>query len=759
MSARELVRKINGVSASQRRETATNVGVALCCALLSCVTAAGNYAPFGVAAAVFDRKRGVFAVLGALAGYMLSLTPGSLLSCAALLLAFGVRSMLSLKSRRVGEKFAPLLCAGAVMLCGLPRVLTAQNTVYEVAALVTQGMLTLGGALVLSRAELSLSREEGDAQDRLFVLLTVGATFVGLSSFFPWEFDPIRSLLLLFVLWAGLYGGQACGGAVGTVCGGLVSLTVGNPFFLFPFCAGGLTAGLLRRSGKAAAVTGSLVSSACSLAVCGISDLTLLYTLELLVGCAVLLLVPDTLWDKLAEKVFPFTADRERESRAAERLYLAGAGLQEAADCILAVADKLNTVNAGDPAWVCDRAADTVCARCGLKNKCWNESFSETTERLSSVRPLLDRFGRVSKNDLPGDFVADCPKAAEMAAALNRFYGEFALKKSTDAYAVQMRGLLAEQFGGLAAIVKGLAGDVAQAPTRDRMTGRRIADLFENECIHTQDCVCLLDKRHRMTVEVTGGQALNEVKWDKLLPRFAEATGRAFGPPRVQANNGKLRLTFCEKAEYRLETAVAGLAADGETVSGDQRRVFEQEGVCICLISDGMGCGRAASVESKMTVSLMQRLICAGFSYTAALSVVNWALMVKGADERLATADLLAVDLYSGNATLLKAGAAPSFLRHGRDVKELSFPSLPVGILTKVDVQTRAVRLAHGDMFVMVSDGALYGDNDWLRRELLTLGDDPADICSSLLKRAKARRPSNEDDDITVLCARLVKAE
>ena len=757
MSTRELVRKLNGMTGTQHKETLTNCGVSLCCALLSCVSVMGAYAPFGVAAAVFDRKRGIFALLGALAGYVVFYTPGSLLSCAALLLAFGVKNAVAAKSRRQAEKLAPLLCGLAVMVCDIPRVLFADDLIYEAVALVAQGVLTLGAAWILSRA--AFADAEKSVQERIFLFLAVGAAAVGMSCLLPWEFNPIRSLLLLFVLWAGLAGGVACGGALGVVCGGLLALTTQSPFFLFPFCLGGYTAGLLRRPGKAAAVVSLLVCAACSLAVCGVGDKTLLMTLELLAGCVVLLLVPDTAWEKLAEKVFPFTVEAEQESGAAERLYRAGVGLQEAADCIAAVADKLNTVNAGDPAWVYESAAETVCARCGLKNKCWNEAFSLTTERLSSALPLLDRFGRISRSDLPGDFVADCPKAAEMAAALNRFYGEYALKKSTDTYAVQMRGLLSEQFGGLAGIVKGLAGDMKEAPTRDRVTARRIADLFENECIHIRDCVCLLDKRRRMSVRVAGGQDLNEIRWEKFLPRLCEASGRAFLLPRVTGNGQTFCAAFTEKAEYRLETAVAGAAVEGETVSGDQWRVFEDEERCLCLISDGMGSGRAASVESKMTVTLMQRLIGAGFSYPAALSVVNWALMVKGADERLATADLLAVDLHNGNASLMKAGAAPSFLRRGRDVKEIAFPSLPVGILTQVDAQTRPIRLAAGDLVVMVSDGALYGDNEWLRRELLTLGDDVNVICAALLKRAKARRPSNEDDDVTVLCARLVREE
>ncbi len=47
------------------------------------------------------------------------------------------------------------------------------------------------------------------------------------------------------------------------------------------------------------------------------------------------------------------------------------------------------------------------------------------------------------------------------------------------------------------------------------------------------------------------------------------------------------------------------------------------------VLSDGMGSGTAAAVDANMTVSLITKLIDAGVSYTAALKIVNSALLVK----------------------------------------------------------------------------------------------------------------------------------
>lgn len=759
MSTRELAIKLRHSFSGTRKEALLSGGTALYCALLSGITLTGVYAPFGVSAVAFGGKRGIFAFLGAICGYVLFFTPNSLLYCASLLVAFGVCRLLTFKGRRIAEKAAPIVSALSTLVCCMPRLLSAEDIRYEAVALAAQTVLVPAVTLLLIRVDVATDMGRPYTEERVLLCIATSLGLCGLSCLLPGQFDPVHVLICGAVLWTGLYGGVAAGGAAGCVCGSVLALCEGSPFLLLPFSLGGVLGGLLARLGKAAVVTGFLVCCAGSLALCGVADKTLVFTLELLGGCVLLLLLPDAWLDKLGHLAFPGVDEMEADRQVSQALLSAGKGLTDAADCIVAVSDRIRTVNGGDPSWVCESASEVVCARCGLKNHCWNEDYSGTMTKLSAVMPLLQRFGRISRDDLPGDFTADCPRSAEMAATLNRFYGEYALKKATDDHAFQMRGLLAEQFRGLGNIVTEMSTELGRGVTKDRAAARRIMDVFAGECLRVDRCDCLLDRRRRMVVEVEGEKDIGFTDMGKFLPRLEEALGRRLGKAKVHSFDDSAKVMFRERTEYRLETAVVGTAAGDAPVSGDQRVVFEHGGVCVCLISDGMGCGSRAAVESRMTVSLLQRLILAGFTYESAIHVVNWALMVKGGEERLSTVDLLSVDLYTGATALWKAGAAPSFLRHGKEVKELSFPSLPIGILNQVNQGNRSFRLCEGDLLVMVSDGALYGDNEWLRRELLSAKDDLSEVASSLLRRAKARRPSAEEDDITVLCARLVKSE
>ena len=53
----------------------------------------------------------------------------------------------------------------------------------------------------------------------------------------------------------------------------------------------------------------------------------------------------------------------------------------------------------------------------------------------------------------------------------------------------------------------------------------------------------------------------------------------------------------------------------------------------------------------------MSKLIKSGLGFDCALQIVNSALMVKSGDESLATLDIICIDLCTGIADLMNAGA------------------------------------------------------------------------------------------------------
>lgn len=219
------------------------------------------------------------------------------------------------------------------------------------------------------------------------------------------------------------------------------------------------------------------------------------------------------------------------------------------------------------------------------------------------------------------------------------------------------------------------------------------------------------------------------------------------------------------EAIYRVSTYVAARAANGAEVSGDCFIEFDSEnGRHYALLCDGMGSGKRARRESKMTAELLCEFLRTGFLKDRALSLLNSALAIKGDDESFSTVDLLELDLHTADAEFLKIGSAQSFIRHRDELEIISARGLPVGILDEVRPATVSRRLFAGDIIVMVSDGvgeAGYGvlKGEWIKRMIKSAGNDIRSLAQNILDEALRRSFPEKDDDMTVAVLRIERAK
>lgn len=81
------------------------------------------------------------------------------------------------------------------------------------------------------------------------------------------------------------------------------------------------------------------------------------------------------------------------------------------------------------------------------------------------------------------------------------------------------------------------------------------------------------------------------------------------------------------------------------------------------------------------------------------------------------------VDLYNGELTQYKQGAAPTYIIHSEGIEVLCGASLPIGVLPEAECDVIHQELEPEDRLVMVSDGAFGDEEDmceilrnWIRR-------------------------------------------
>lgn len=210
-------------------------------------------------------------------------------------------------------------------------------------------------------------------------------------------------------------------------------------------------------------------------------------------------------------------------------------------------------------------------------------------------------------------------------------------------------------------------------------------------------------------------------------------------------------------------TEVAKLARDGRLVCGDSHLVKELSGDRLLLVlSDGMGAGDRAAGESRAAISLLERLLDAGFDRKVAIRTVNSILVLRSPEESFATLDLALIDLRSGEAEFIKVGAAPTFVRRRDGVTVVKACSLPLGILDDVELESSFLGVQPGDALVMVTDGILeagagqVSHEEWIRAAVLDAGaaDEPG-LARLLLDAAAGVTPGERHDDMTVLVVRF----
>lgn len=738
------------------------------CAILSRGVVLGGYAPFGLAmaAALMARGAGLSAIGGIFCGAML-LQGGprtAVYAAAALLVLCVVNVCAGLKCVEKSW-FAPLVATFAGAACTF--------VFLPVGFALTPAVLfQFIGAQVLTccacwayGVALSPPKEQSD-WSRPATLLVLTATLllslVDLDVF--GLFAPARVAALLIVLAAAYLGGSTTGAAAGVAFGAAMDLAAGQGALFtcgFGLCA--LIAGMFREQGRGWFAVTALASGLCA-ALLGTNNV-LFVPLLLETVCAVVLFaaLPPFVWSALRQTLLPDTIMGEAAQRRVRQS--AGKCASEAAQAFyelyLAMLTGASTGRAtGDQniRIIFDRASDRVCKNCVLCSQCWQRDYMTTLSALNDVtQPMLKR-GRAELSDFPYHFASRCVHLPELMRAINSALFALRERQSAKRQEEQNQNLLARQYAGITDILRQISAEATQdytaQPMREKQVRRYAAAFGWVERVGV-----FRDGSDRIVIELYGDGI------DDILKQgvgFAAGLSALLGvgltePKKVEDEVGT-RLVLRECAPYRAVVGVGRQQKDGSSVSGDSGCYFLTDaGVACLLLADGMGTGAAAAQDSRSLLGSMERFLRAGISTGDALRAVSPAFRLRSGGTRFVTLDALSVDLFSGRADSLKCGAAPSYLRAGGSWTRLDSKALPVGLAEDSDYPDAVpLRLSHGDLFVMLSDGVCDGQDDAWVRELMTqhAGESPKELAARLVNTA---RDHMSDDDRTALVLRLEK--
>jgi stage II sporulation protein E len=333
----------------------------------------------------------------------------------------------------------------------------------------------------------------------------------------------------------------------------------------------------------------------------------------------------------------------------------------------------------------------------------------------------------------------------------------------------QGRGILASQINNIAGGVLEINKEISNSINFNYRIENNIVNMLNKKGIEFRDVICLNNKDDRLIVKISmkacGGR---QVCVRDILPIVNETTERSMcvcdDGCKIDPSTELCNIEFEETPKYHVSSYVSRMNKYGEKENGDSysfSKVNDEN--YMILISDGMGSGPNAMHESKATVDLIEKFALSGLSRSTAINCVNSIMTLKfSEEEKFSTVDLCNVDLYSGEVSFTKVGAAASFIKRKDRVEVINSKTLPIGVLDKVDLEIRNKKLKNGDIIIMMSDGVTDVDNinaantGWIEEYLKSCNsNNPKELVEGLVKKSIQMGGGKAKDDITAIVSKV----
>lgn len=728
----------------------------------------GELTPFAVSLTAASPSGYImYSFAGALVGHAFTGGLPLLKSTAALIAVAGIRWALSDLSKITRHwAFVPLNAFASVFIVSMIIESSASTVLPEDILLAfAEGILALGGAVFFSLSCRFIAKKSSFASVTAVDMLCLALSFAVLLlpiiplSIFSVSIGRIAMLLILLSASRIMHelGGAICGAAFGMV------LAISNPeisFIASAYTFSGIVAGMIMR--KYNSIIGSVAFAVCSLVITASSGSSeiLPLSIETIAACTVFSIIPTKVLDNISspsESSAIVPAPDSFRRAVLGRLERASHALADISSVIGEVSKKLDKLSARDISEVFNISAEEICVECGLRACCWQTCLSETKSAFGEMAGVLAANGRIMLEELPEHLTKKCAHPNELMQCINRNYSDFTAREGADRRIAEMREVVNDQYSGMSELLKDIAQELSEFKREDSASAEKIKNALNVEGYTPLEVNCRLDNQNRMSVDLRAlcfGLDTETTFLDELI---SEACSREFEPSLIERCGDEFRLHTTERAVFSVALGAAQHSCNNGRLCGDAYEFYRDgKGRVMMILSDGMGTGGHAAIDSCMASSLMSRLLKGGFDCNCALKIVNCALLVKSNEESLATLDIACLDLFSGKAEIFKAGAPLTLIRKGNRIVKVDSASLPAGILREVAFEQSCAALDDGDLVLMISDGALVESTKWIEQRLLEFSNDaPQEFCDKIISEVSMRRSGDHDDDVTVLLAKI----
>jgi len=762
-SVTERVRQIADI----RRVGLTQIGACAAGYIMANSILFGGPAPFGVAlSAALPWKFVTPAALGSVIAYLFAVGHvGNITHIAAVMLVIAIKWLLSWSGSRLNEGIASVLCAFLAMsIASFIVLMVGAPTFYHVLSAVAAVFLCSGAAYFFSRTIGCMSAGFSGASrlDISCVVMSFAIIVMGFSSITIAGVSSGRIIAAFVILIAARYGREP-GGAVAGITAGIAMGLAGGDFAytVTAYAFGGLVAGVFGYAGRLPAAASFVIINALAAVFSGADIEAYSAVVEIFVASVAFMAIPNGVIKRL--KLLPSVGQSGQNDAARQAIR---ARVDDISRTLLYIGKTTQEINrrlgggqrGGGFSEIYPQVVARVCKRCGMRDACWQENRTATMDALADSVRVMRRDGVLGREQTPSYLTRSCCKLDAMINELNAQFRLGISREDVARKARQVRCVVSDQFEGMSMILDDISLDLSTRKMIPADKSRRVRDYFERQSLNPTEVSCYQSSRGETHIELRlPPHQLGRIEKLKMALDLSSLLDVEFDTPILDEGENECLAVFSEKSQFTLTAGAFQISSGKGAICGDAYDILHGgSGRRHLIISDGMGSGGGAAVDSVMATSLIGKLLGVGVGHEAALKMVNSALLIKSGEESLATIDVCTIDLFSGSADFYKAGAAPTYILRDGEPKMVQSTSLPAGILHGVAFEKSSLTLTAGDLIMMVSDGVTTTGTGWLLSELKSLGcEDVQYLCESLAATAAIRRQDNHTDDITVLAVRL----
>lgn len=568
-------------------------------------------------------------------------------------------------------------------------------------------------------------------------------------------FSPARLIGCLILCTAAYCKGISAGSVLGSCLGASLWFSTEGSFIFPAYAVSGLVSGVFSPMGQVATGISNCLSFCFVCIVSGGGENFLLPIIECGVACATFMIIPSVQLTNLAEiiKKSGVVSNDDVNLQVSALLKKASCNIYSFCKTVTDVSTRLDRVINPEVNKLFFEVQQNVCDGCSKKTVCWNVNFNLTAGDILAITGIEKRV----KGKL--QIEKDCMRLHELKKQLSHSKSQYSLSMLTKTKNREMRCLLTEQFSGMGDFLSELADKIAKSRAVDTVKSTALRAAVIDKGIYIDALSCYGGNEGRIGIEIICLEKAFDTDYRKIKSILENATSRVFDDPEISVTDVGTLIKFEEKSPFMLLVGSAQRPFVRDAPCGDSIAFCKRNDVSgSVLLSDGMGTGSSAALDSMLAVNLTEKLLSAGFSFESSVKIVNSSLIMKSTDESMATMDGLNVNLYTGEAEFYKAGAAISLIRSDREIFVIEESSLPLGILREVKYSKTAFSLKHGDIVLMVSDGITAEDCGWINDELLSWStNNMDDLACHIVELAALRQDRFTGDDLTAVAVKLVK--